>query len=78
MIALCDEGTLRLAQGPKPSVGRVEVCVNRTWGTICSQYVDNTDASVICKSLGYSPYGKYIHLHVHAFVSMQSPIIMSV
>ena len=37
--------------------GAVEVCINGTWGSICSNYWNNNDASVVCRQLGYSPYG---------------------
>ena len=39
-------------------VGRVEICVNGSYGTLCDYLWDNNDASVVCGQVGYSIYGK--------------------
>lgn len=47
--SLCNTGEVRLVG--RPSYGRVEVCVGRKWGTVCSAQFDRLDAAVICRQL---------------------------
>ena len=41
------------------SQGRVEVCINNSFQTVCDIGWSNIDASVICSELGFSQYGLY-------------------
>lgn len=53
-------GTLRLIGGTTPYEGRVEVCFNNTWGTICDDGWSTAEAVVVCRQLGLASTGKLI------------------
>ena len=61
--ASCTNGDIRLGDGAVLR-GRVEVCINGTWGTICDHHWTQQEASVVCSHLGYSPYGIRDRVHV--------------
>jgi len=47
------EITLKLAGSYSPMSGRVEITINNITGTICDDFWDDADATVICRMLGY-------------------------
>ena len=53
----CEEGSIRLRGSASSFGGRVELCIELTWTTICDGVWDNRDASVACRQLGFSPHG---------------------
>ena len=75
VIAICSDGDVRLVGGAGDREGRVEVCFNETWGTVCDTFWSSSDGSVACAQAGYSRLGMYdnnklnhtivcVHVHV--------------
>ena len=57
ITASCPDGEIRLVGTSSVFGGRVEICVEQSWTTVCDAYWGNEDASVLCRQLEFSPYG---------------------
>ena len=58
VAAPCTTGHLRLMGSNIPNEGRVEICMNNVWGTVCDDLWSSIDATVVCRQLGYSTQGQ--------------------
>ena len=59
-------GQLRLAGSNVAGEGRVEICMDNEWGTVCDDSWGRADAIVVCRKLGYSTQGL-----LHGFVQIK-------
>ena len=89
----CENGHIRLVEGSTQYEGRVEVCMNHIWGTVCSSMWGTLNSNVVCKQLGhmelgtmindlaiitiYTPTGSVTYINASQFGQGTSPILMS-
>ena len=57
LVATCPQGAIRLQDGVSNTTGRVEICNNNVWGTVCNDLWGPADAQVACAQLGLPSTG---------------------
>ena len=64
---LCNYGDLRLVGGSNQYEGRVEVCINDQWGTVCDDFWSSGAATLVCRQLGYAFTRCTLKLEIEAY-----------
>ena len=75
MQSSCEDGDVRLEDGSNALEGRVEVCFNKAWGTVCDNSFSTSDADVVCRQLGYRFNGTQV-LPISEFSQGSGPIFL--
>ena len=57
-----EDGSVALVGGKSPREGRLEVCHNGIWGTVCDDLFNEAAARVVCYSLGFGYVGREIDI----------------
>ena len=80
----CSDGDVRLVGGSDEYEGRVEVCINQAWGTVCngqyswrSTYWGTADGRVVCRQLRHQELGKNVCMSgilMHSILFMTIPV----
>ena len=50
----CGNGEVRLVDGESEMEGRVEMCRNGRWGTVCDKQWTDNHTAVVCRQIGFS------------------------
>ncbi len=59
----CSEGDIRLEGSLNNYEGRVEICYDGAWGTVCDDSWGSNDAAVVCRQLGIPDASKSLIPH---------------
>ena len=76
--AQCDNGSIRLTGGPNRFEGRVEVCVNGSWGQVCAMQWTRDDAQVVCRQLGQSTNNRELLPSYRRHIFNNQPVLLTV
>ena len=76
----CTEGDLRLGDGRYNVTtgvveGRLEICINEAWGSVCNNYFGSAESSVVCRFFNLTEGGEILILIVKSLVSTESLIM---
>ena len=56
-VAGCTHGVVRLANGDTEREGRVDICIDGAWNTVCGKKWGDIEAQTVCRQLKFPSKG---------------------
>ena len=67
----CYDGQVRLVDGMNVREGRVEVCSDGNWTSVCDNLWNEAEAKVVCRQIGYLSDGECDVMQVHSHACLK-------
>ena len=67
---------MRLVGGLTNREGRVEVCLDGRWGTVCGEGWGETEAGLVCSTMGFPARSKHISQTIHT-IATYIPLLLT-
>ena len=64
---MCTDGAIRLVGGITEREGRVEICLQNQWGTVCDNGWGGSDSRVVCRQLGFDAIGLLFNIVLNPY-----------
>ena len=64
VVTVCRLGDIRLVNGNSSLEGRIEMCYNDAWSTICHTSWESSGAQQVCRQLNLPSTGKRVKIYI--------------
>ena len=72
LTVACTDNAIRLSDGRTELEGRVEVCLDGVWGTVCNDPWSMENTAVVCSQLNIGKWNPHVLSYDPTFLQLHS------